>query len=206
MESQYKQQASTAGLMGSDVKAEQQAKLTGVRASNVSYYSDMVLRCLGLAFTLVAAVVAGLDKETKIIPITVVDSMPPLHVSVTAKWHYMSATVYFVVANAIACSYAAGSLAFSTVSGGAGKNGSTLALLISDLIMVALLFSANGAASAVGVIALTGNSHVQWHKVCHVFKKYCHHGAASIVMSMLGSGAFLWLVVFATLSLHKKSR
>ncbi|KAK3004155.1 hypothetical protein RJ639_019051 [Escallonia herrerae] len=205
MESQYKQQASMAGLMGSDVKAEEQARPAGVRASHVSYYNDMVLRGLGLAFTLVAAVVAGLDEETKIIPITVVDSMPPLHVAVTAKWHYMSATLYFVVANAIACSYAAGSLVLSTVSG-AGKNGTTLALLISDLIMVALLFSANGAASAVGVIALTGNSHVQWHKVCHVFKKYCHHGAASIVMSMLGSGAFLWLVVFATLSLHKKSR
>ncbi|KAF5820428.1 putative casparian strip membrane protein [Helianthus annuus] len=76
-----------------------------------------------------------------------------------------------------------------------------LAFLMSDLIIVALLFSANGAATAVGMIGLNGNSHTQWHKVCYIFKRYCHQGAASVTMSFLGSFAFLWLVVFAILKI-----
>ncbi|MFS7901762.1 putative casparian strip membrane protein [Helianthus anomalus] len=76
---------------------------------------------------------------------------------------------------------------------------------MSDLIMMALLFSANGAATAVGMIGLNGNSHAQWHKVCYIFTRYCHQGAASVSMSFLGSFAFLWLVIFAILNLHKKS-
>ncbi|KAK1428214.1 hypothetical protein QVD17_17043 [Tagetes erecta] len=168
-------------------------------ANYMSY--DTLLRAMAVCFTLVAAVVAVVDHETKMIPITISDNYPPLRVAVTAKWHYVSSTVFLVVANSIACSYSIGSMILSKKR----KIRNHLAFLLSDLMMVALLFSANGAATAVGLIGANGNSHTQWHRVCHIFKRYCHQGAASITMSFLGSFAFLWLVVFAILNLHKKS-
>lgn len=115
---------------------------------------------------------------------------------------------YFVVANAIACFYAAVSLvALSIMSTKkTTQNGLTLALLILDLVMVALLFSANGAAAGVGLIGLHGNSHANWKKVCNVFKTFCRNSTAGFAMSMMGSFVFLWLVLLGTLSLHKKSR
>ncbi|XP_071720825.1 CASP-like protein 1E1 [Rutidosis leptorrhynchoides] len=177
---------------------------TSNNGSRVMLSYNIVLRTMAFCFTLVAAVVAGVDFETKNIPVTISDQLPPFNIKVTAKWHYLSSTVFLVVANSIACSYSFGSIIVSILSHNK-KIQTRLLLLISDLLMVALLFSANGAATSVGLIALNGNPHTQWQKVCNMFKRYCHQGAASIVMSYIGSFAFLWLVVFAIMNLHKKS-
>ncbi|KAI8522750.1 hypothetical protein RHMOL_Rhmol13G0021300 [Rhododendron molle] len=195
------------GKSGGSVREEASSgKKSGVTRAARSL--ELVLRVVGMGFSLVAAVMVGVDKETEVVAITVVDTLPPLHVSLTAKWCYMSAFVYFVVANAIACFYAAVSLvALSLMSTKkTTQNGLTLALLILDLVMVALLFSANGAAVAVGLIGLHGNSHANWKKVCNVFKTFCRYTTAGFAMSMMGSFVFLWLVLLGTLSLHKKSR
>lgn len=78
-------------------------------------------------------------------------------------------------------------------------------IIILDTLMVALLFSGNGAASAVALVGLKGNYHVQWKEVCSVFGKFCDQVAAAIVVSQLGSLAFLLLVIMSNLSLlHKK--
>lgn len=55
--------------------------------------SDFVVRILALILTLTAAVVAGVDKQTKIIPLTLLKTLPPLRVPVTANWSDMSAFV-----------------------------------------------------------------------------------------------------------------
>lgn len=68
-------------------------------------------------------------------------------------------------------------------------------MTVLDKFTVALLFSGNGAAAAVGVLGYKGNSHVNWNKVCNVFDKFCGQMAASIGVSLLGSLAFLLLVV-----------
>lgn len=106
--------------------------------------------------------------------------------------------------NAIAGSYAAGSLFYSMAAGRSFKHDAALVLSILDLIILALLFSANGAAAAVGLIGRDGNSHVQWRKVCDVFDGYCHHMAAALVLSLMGCFAFLWLALLAVLGLRKK--
>ncbi|KAF4356064.1 hypothetical protein G4B88_015344 [Cannabis sativa] len=72
------------------------------------------------------------------------------------------------------------------------------------MMMVGLLFSSNGAAAAVGLIGLQGNSHVQWKKVCNVFDKFCHQGAAAVVLSFLGASAFLLLAMLTIKRLHRK--
>ncbi|CAL5347058.1 unnamed protein product [Camellia sinensis] len=166
--------------------------------------SDLGLRVLALALTLVAAIMVGLDKQTKVVPITVVSTLPPLNVPVTALWHDMSAFVYFMVTNAIACAYAALSLVLTLVATKSGKKGLTMMIMVLDLLMVALLFSGIGAAGAVGVIGYQGNSHVQWNKVCNVVEKFCHQLSAALVVSLLGSVAYMLLVGLAALNLHKK--
>ncbi|KAJ1395177.1 Casparian strip membrane protein [Sesbania bispinosa] len=165
---------------------------------------DLLLRFVALLLTLAAAIVVGADKQTKVVPFKVIDTLPPLNVPVTAKWHYLSAFVYFMVANAIASTYGALSLFLGLINRGKSK-GLWRLMIIIDALMVALLFSGNGAATAVGVIGFQGNSHVQWNKVCNVFDKFCHQVAASIILSLLGSVAFLFLVMIPLLRLHPRA-
>ncbi|XP_041000924.1 CASP-like protein 1E1 [Juglans microcarpa x Juglans regia] len=166
---------------------------------------ELLLRLLALALTLVAAILTGVDKQTAIVPVELVASLPPLNVPVSAKWHYLSAFVYLMVTNIIACSYAALSMLLTFTSRGENIILGSM-ILILDTLMVALLFSGTGAATAVGLIGYHGNSHVRWEKVCNVFGKFCGQVAASIVVSVIGAVAFILLVVFSALRLHKKSK
>ncbi|KAF3456142.1 hypothetical protein FNV43_RR00792 [Rhamnella rubrinervis] len=169
---------------------------------------ETLVRILALALTLAAAVLLGVDKQTKVVPVKVVDSLPALNVPVTAKWHYLSAFVYFVVANAIACAYAAVSLVLSLADRGGKRSSSSsalgLMLTVLDMIMVALLFSGVGAAGAIGLMGYVGNTRVNWHKVCDSFGKFCDQGAVAIFLSLLGSIAFLLLAMLSAMGLHKK--
>ncbi|PNX76586.1 CASP-like protein 6-like [Trifolium pratense] len=54
---------------------------------------ELVLRLLAFVLTIAAAIVIGLDKQSKVVPIKLVDSLPPLNIAVYAKWHYLSAFV-----------------------------------------------------------------------------------------------------------------
>ncbi|KAM0026910.1 putative casparian strip membrane protein [Helianthus debilis subsp. tardiflorus] len=157
--------------------------------------TDAAMRFLALALTLAAAVVLGLNKQTTTIPVKINPSIPPVDMQITAKWIHMSAFVYFVIINAIACSYTAVSLIFTLATRGRKKNVSVMVTVL-DLVMVALLFSAIGASGAVGLIGYTGNSHVQWREVCNVFDKFCHQAAVAMGLSFIGSMAYLLLVIF----------
>eukprot|EP00262_Sarcandra_glabra_P018667 TRINITY_DN6784_c0_g1_i1.p1 TRINITY_DN6784_c0_g1~~TRINITY_DN6784_c0_g1_i1.p1 ORF type:complete len:196 (+),score=2.35 TRINITY_DN6784_c0_g1_i1:324-911(+) len=194
MESQSKPGADGNG--GSDVKVVNPSSMRS---------SDFFLRLLAVATTLVAAIVMGLAKETQLVPVVLTPALPTLYIRMPAKMRYSSAFVFFVVSNAIACAYAAFSLVVSFAKGGNGK-GMTMAMSILDLIMVALLFSGNGAAAAVGLIGAKGNSHVGWHKVCNVYGKFCRYIGVSIIVSLIGSLIFVLLVVLSTVSLYKRSR
>lgn len=167
-------------------------------------YGDLSLRVLALALTLVAAIVLGVGKQTKVVPLKIIQTLPPVNVAVSAKWQYSSAFVFNVVSNAIACSYAAISLLLLLADKN-GNKGLAMLILLLDLAMVALLFSANGAAGAVGLVGYQGNSHVQWRKVCDVFGEFCSHVAVAVVLSLLGSLAFFLLVALAAIRILKKA-
>ena len=126
-----------------------------------------------------------------------------LHVSISKSSNVDVGFRYFVVANVVACAYAALSLLLVLGNRGA-KKGLALMIITLDLVMVALLFSGGGAALAVGLIGYRGNSHVQWNKVCNVFGRFCNQVAGAIVVSLLGSAAFLLLVLLAMINLHRK--
>ncbi|KAL1543128.1 CASP-like protein 1E2 [Salvia divinorum] len=164
---------------------------------------DVVLRFLALALSLAAAVVLGVNKETKMVSVTLVPTLPPISIPATAKWHYLSAFTYLVVVNSIACGYAAISLVL-TLANRDGKRVITTLIVLFDLVMVALLFSAIGAAGAIGLMGYHGNSHVQWKKVCNVFDKFCGQTGASLGLAAAAAAAFFLLVVLATYNLHKR--
>ncbi|KAF6172945.1 hypothetical protein GIB67_030454 [Kingdonia uniflora] len=167
---------------------------------------DYVLRFLAVVNTMVAAITMGAGNETKVVPVTVLPNLPPVDIEATAKWQYKSSSyvMYFMATNIVACVYATLSLVLLIVNR-ARSRGLELALMVLDLVMVALLFSDNGAVGAVGLIGYNGNSHVQWKKVCNVFNSFCHKGAASIAVSMIGSMAFMMLIVLAMFRLHNRS-
>ncbi|XP_061985730.1 CASP-like protein 1E1 [Populus nigra] len=163
---------------------------------------DLLLRVLALVLTLAAAIVLGVDKQTKVVPIKVVDTLPAINLAVSARWHYLPAFTYSVASNAIACSYAALSLVLAV----SGKKVIMSIVVVLDLLMVAMLFSSNGAALAIGLMGYQGNSHVRWTKVCNVFGRFCNQVAVSIALSLLGSILFLLLVGITSLRLLKKSQ
>ncbi|XP_050216915.1 CASP-like protein 1E1 [Mercurialis annua] len=194
MDGQNKNSVGAVEVMESRGLKEQEGKISGL----------LGLRVLALVLSLTAAVVLGVDKQTETVPIQLTPSLPPLNVPVVAKWHYLSAFVFSVVSNAIACAYAAVSI---LITCSARKNTNTVPIILTlDLFMVALLFCSNGAATAIGLMGYEGNSHVRWNKVCHVFGRFCHQVAAALVLSLIASIAFLLLVMLTALRLHRKSK
>ncbi|KAH6756182.1 hypothetical protein C2S53_004281 [Perilla frutescens var. hirtella] len=163
---------------------------------------DVVLRIFALALSLTAAVVFGVDKETKTVTVTLAPTLPPTNVPLTSKWQYLSAFVFFEVADAIACGYAAISLILTLIMN--GKKGITMMIIFFDLVMVALLFSGVGAAAAIGFMGYKGNSHVRWNKVCNVFEKFCAQAAAAVGISAVAATVFLLLVLRATFNLYRR--
>ena len=119
-----------------------------------------------------------------------------------------------MVTNAIASAYAAISLVLLLANRGGGgnkdKGGSSaggiigLLVFILDVAMIGLLFSSNGAATAIGLMGYKGNSHVQWKKVCNVFDRFCDQGVAALAVSLAGAIAFFVLVLLAAKRLHCK--
>ncbi|KAK1351869.1 hypothetical protein POM88_053874 [Heracleum sosnowskyi] len=167
-------------------------------------YTELYIRWLTLILSLAAAIILGLDTQTKVVPITLVSTLPPINVPVTAKYHYLSAFTYFVVANAIACSYGGVSLILTLANKGRKNGCLAKAIIMLDLIMVAVLASANGAAAAVGYIGHEGNKHVRWNKVCNVFGRFCNQVLAAVGVSLLGSLLFIFLVMLAVLNVQNK--
>lgn len=77
-----------------------------------------------------------------------------------------------------------------------------MVLTIADLVMVILLFSSNGAAAAISVLADKGLPRYTWPNFCYALHKFCRHIKASIVLSMFASFTYLLLVGLAIIDLH----
>jgi len=65
----------------------------GVKKPPAGGSCELLLRFLAFVLTLAAAIVVGTDKQTTVVPIKLVDSLPPFNVAVSAKWHHLSAFV-----------------------------------------------------------------------------------------------------------------
>ncbi|KAF3784083.1 CASP-like protein 1E1 [Nymphaea thermarum] len=113
---------------------------------------------------------------------------------------------YFVVVNAIACGYAAVSLITGCSKKAAISQNFMAALCIIDVIMAALVSTGTGAAAAIGVVGMKGNSHLNWNRICNHFGRFCSQVAAAIGVSIIGILAFLLLALVSIAGLRRRSR
>ncbi|XP_050238537.1 CASP-like protein 1E1 [Mercurialis annua] len=174
---------------------EEAAMASNDKVATASFRSyEIMLRILVFLFTFVAAVLVCVDKQTKRI----------YGVPFTAKWQNLSALVFFLISNNIAWLYAAGSVIYAKAAGSKNSKGKLVVMLL-DLMILGLQFSAIGAATAVGVLGQYGNSHTNWHKVCYVFSAFCEQMLAALILSISGTFVLLWLVVIAVFHLYKGS-
>ncbi|GMJ02036.1 CASP-like protein 1E1 [Hibiscus trionum] len=110
-----------------------------------------------------------------------------------------------MVANIAASAYATiSTLVVLATRSRSAATGFAQTIIVFDVTIVGLLFSANGSALAVGIIGYKGNSHLQWNRVCNFFDSFCDRIAISIVLSLVASFAFIGLVALAVLSLQKR--
>ena len=74
-----------------------EVKVVGNNNNNISKGEgsrcEWLLRVLALVLTLSAAVILGVNKQNKVVAFEIVDTLPPIRIPVTAKWHYLSAFV-----------------------------------------------------------------------------------------------------------------
>lgn len=68
-------------------------KVVGVANKQIIRWTDFGLRFLAFVLTLVAAIVLGVDKQTTVVAVQLVPTLPAINVRATAKWHHMSAFV-----------------------------------------------------------------------------------------------------------------
>lgn len=149
---------------------------------------DYVVRLLGIAATLSAAVVMGLNNQTISI----------FGLSLKAKYHYTPAFTFFVIANAIAAVYGLISLTFCLcLKAKAPKVYGPKMLFFFDFLMTLLIMSGFSAASSVAYIGKKGNSHSGWVAICHQFGKFCNHVAGALLASFLGTIMFMIFTIMS---------
>jgi len=87
MESQNK--VSMGGMDGLESR-EKEMKMANQRTAKSR---ELLVRLLAFVLTFVAAILLGVNKQTKVVPVQLTPTLPPINVPVTAKWHYLSAFV-----------------------------------------------------------------------------------------------------------------
>ncbi|CAI9118727.1 OLC1v1020330C1 [Oldenlandia corymbosa var. corymbosa] len=163
---------------------------------------DVVLRVLLFAASVVAVVVLGTSKQTKLIPVQVV----PFPVPVAAKFTNSPALIYLISALSVAGFYG---LVTSLLSIFALLKPTFSTKFIShfvifDVLLLGIVASATGTGGAVGYIGYKGDSHVKWGKVCNTYDVFCKHVVTSLAFSLFASVVLALLVLLSIYSLSKK--
>jgi len=71
-------------------------------------------------------------------------------------------------------------------------------------VMLGILASATGTAGSVAYLGLKGNNHTGWHKICHIYDKFCRHIGASVAVGLFGSIVTLLLIWISAHSIHSR--
>jgi len=85
------------------------------------------------------------------------------------------------------------------------RRGAVVPVMVGDLLALALLFSAVGAAAEFGILGERGNAHVRWARVCNVYGAFCERAMAAVIVSLLAAFANLVMLMLAILAIHKNS-
>ncbi|XP_074588412.1 CASP-like protein 1E1 [Curcuma longa] len=163
-----------------------------------------ILRVVAIVLTFISAVVMGAARQTTTVTVVIGGDFTVL--SSHTKSTYSAAYVYFVVVNALVFVYSVISLGLTLMSHKAGGVPSSMSLpfSVADLAAVVLLFSGNGAAAAISVVAEQGQQRLAgWGKICDAFGGFCARVNAAIVLSMFAAVAYVVLVVLAMATARK---
>ncbi|KAF8104389.1 hypothetical protein N665_0172s0023 [Sinapis alba] len=171
------------------------AKLVLAATSGKSSKILLGLRVLAFLATLSAAIVMGLNKETKTFVVGNVGNTP-IKATFTAKFQHTPAFVYFVVANAMVSFHNLLMIALQLFGGKTEFTGfRLLSIAILDMLNVTLISAAANAAAFMAEVGKNGNKHARWNKICDRFATYCDHGAGALIAAF--AGVVLMLIISA---------
>ncbi|KAG2282922.1 hypothetical protein Bca52824_054142 [Brassica carinata] len=176
------------------------SKLVLAATSTKSCKVLLGLRVLAFSATLSAAIVMGLNKETKTFVVGNVGNTP-VKATFTAKFQHTPAFVFFVVANAMVSFH--NMLMIAVHLFGVKMEFTSFRLLsvaILDMLNVTLISAAANAAAFISEVGKNGNKHARWDKICDRFATYCDHGAGALI------AAFAGVVLMLTISAISISR
>ncbi|CAH8359673.1 unnamed protein product [Eruca vesicaria subsp. sativa] len=176
------------------------SKLVLAATSGKSSKILLGLRVLAFLATLSAAIVMGLNKETKTFVVGNVGNTP-IKATFTAKFQHTPAFVYFVVANAMVSFH---NLLMVALQLFGGKTELTafrlLSIAILDMLNVTLLSAAANAAAFMAEVGKNGNKHARWDKICDRFATYCDHGAGALIAAFAG---VVLMVIISAVSISR---
>ncbi|CAA7041982.1 unnamed protein product [Microthlaspi erraticum] len=153
------------------------------------------LRVLAFLATLSAAIVMGLNKETKTFVVGNVGNTP-IKATFTAKFQHTPAFVFFVVANVMVSFHNLLMIALQIFGGKKDLTGfRLLSVAILDMLNVTLISAAANAAAFMAEVGKNGNKHARWDKICDRFATYCDHGAGALIAAF--AGVVLMLIISA---------
>ncbi|CAF2236445.1 hypothetical protein HID58_029561 [Brassica napus] len=155
----------------------------------------LALRILAFIATLAAAIVMGLNKETKTLVVATIGTVP-IKATLTAKFQDTPAFVFFVIANAMVSFHNLLMIALQIFSRKLEYKGfRLLSVAILDMLNATLVSAAANAAVFIAELGKNGNKHAKWNKVCDRFSIYCDHGRGALIAAF--SGVILMLLVSA---------
>ncbi|KAJ8422380.1 hypothetical protein Cgig2_011177 [Carnegiea gigantea] len=153
--------------------------------------AQVVLRVLAVLSTVVSVYVMANSS----------DSITMFGVTFFAKYYYSSAFRFLLVADAVVCSLVLFSLigVYILLKKKPNPN-SWFVLFLHDLVVMVLMISACGAASAIGYVALHGQMETAWLRICDRVGRFCRKVGVSLGLSYM---AFLCLFALTIISCHK---
>ncbi|KAG2318457.1 hypothetical protein Bca52824_011670 [Brassica carinata] len=155
----------------------------------------LALRILAIIATLAAAIVMGLNKETKTLVVATIGTIP-VKATLTAKFQDTPAFVFFVIANVMVSFHNLLMIALQIFSRKLEYKGfRLLSVAILDMLNATLVSAAANGAVFIAELGKNGNKHAKWNKVCDRFSTYCDHGRGALIAAF--SGVLLMLLVSA---------
>ncbi|KAL5578131.1 hypothetical protein UlMin_019830 [Ulmus minor] len=165
-----------------------------------------VMRIASCLATAIAALVMGVNKQTKTVEIGIDGNGPT---RTTLKFQDQSALVFFLI-SCVGASMHNLTIILTDVYRKRFKpydKGRYSAMTpILDMMNVAGVSAANAGATLMVVLAMDGNSHLGWNKICDEFGKYCSYNMVAIAASYIGLTLLQVITVFSILKLRTKPK
>ncbi|KAJ0721099.1 putative casparian strip membrane protein [Helianthus annuus] len=160
---------------------------------------DLILRLVGIAGTLGAAIAMGTNEQT--LPFFT------RFVQFSAEYDDFRSFRLFVVVNAILAAYFVLTIPLSIVHiMRSAARGSRILLIILDTIMLALLTAGASAAASIVYLAHNGNSSTNWLPVCQQYGDFCQMASGSLIGSFGGIVMLILTILLGAIALSRQAR